>query len=218
MWCVAKLDDEYIERMTDIITLSEQPYDEKLPVVCMDEKLIELRQEVRPLQRVKGVLRRDYEYRRNGTANMFMMTEPKGGKHYVRVTERRTAKDFAYALKNLAGRYPEALTIHLVLDNLNTHCEKSLIETFGIEQGRRRWARFTVHFTPKHGSWLNQAELALSVTRRACLQNRRIDSIASLRALVVPFWRVRRRKRWTIQWRWSIAHMKQWLKANGTEH
>ena len=218
MWCVAELDDEYIERMTDVVELYEQAYDPKLPVVCLDEKLVELREDVYPTKRVKGVAYRDHQYKRKGTANLFMMTEPRGGNHYVRVSERRGARDFAQCLRFLSMRYPNAVTIHLVMDNLNTHRESSLVKAFGREQGRRLWARFTVHHTPKHGSWLNQAELALSVTSRACLARRRIPSVQNLKQRVIPFWAKRRRKRWTIDWKWTVAHMKEWLKANGTDH
>ncbi len=218
MWCIAELDDEYIAKMKDVVSLYEQEYDERLPVVCVDEKLVELRADVRPPRRVKGALRRDYGYLRAGTANLFIMTEPKGGRHFVRVTKRRTAKDFAQCLQFLEKRYPKAITIHLVMDNLNTHAEVSLIKTFGLKKGRRLWARFTVHYTPKHGSWLNQAELALSVTSRACLGGNRIPSIKELRKRVVPFWATKRKEKWTIDWKWTPKHMKKWLKHCGTEH
>ena len=216
MWCVPTLDEEYVERMTEVVELYEQPYDERLPVVCLDEKLVELREDARPPKRVKGAVYRDHEYRRRGTANLFMLTEPKGGRHYVRVTRRRTAVDFAKCLRFLAKRYPDAITIHLVMDNLNTHCEKSLITAFGVVEGRRLCGRFTVHYTPKHGSWLNQAEIALCVMTRACLARQRIPSIDALRNRVVPFWAQRRRDRWTIDWRWTTPHMKDWVNSSGT--
>lgn len=211
MWCIPHLDEAYLERMQDIVRLYEQDYDEQLPVVCLDEKLVELREDTYPSDRVRGVLRRDHQYRRKGIAHLFMMTEPKGGRHFVQVSERRRAADLARCLRTLAQRYPNAITIHLVMDNLNIHCEKSLIDTFGMEQGRRLWGRFTVHYTPKHGSWLNQAEIALSVTSRACLGKQRIASIDELRKRTQSFWAKRRRQRWTIHWRWTTRHMNDWI-------
>ena len=139
MWCVPTLDTAYKERMLDVLDLYEQAHDPLLPVVCLDEKSVELHDERhRPIKSRSGV-RRDHEYIRRGTANIFMLTEPKGGKHYVRVSPRRTRKEFAHCLKWLARHYPKAITIHLVMDNLNTHNEKSLMETFGTEDGRRLW-------------------------------------------------------------------------------
>lgn len=204
--------------MNNIVELYERPHDAKLPVVCMDEKLVELRQEVRPAQRCRRkVLRRDCEYVRHGTANLFMITEPKGDGHYVRVTKRRTAMDFAHCLKWLASRYKDAVTIHLVMDNLNTHREQSLVEAFGPTEGRRLWARFTPHYTPKHGSWLNQAEIAISVTARACLRAP-VPSIQYLRTIVTKFWKKRRDSHWRIQWRWTTRHAAEWIRASESRH
>lgn len=218
MWCVPSLDDAYKERMFDVLDLYEQQYDPLLPVVCLDEKSVELHDETRPPFRSKSGVRRDHEYIRKGTANLFMLTEPKGGNHYVRVTERRTRRDFAMCLQWLARRYPEALTIHLVMDNLNTHDEKSLTETFGIQEGRRLWARFTVHYTPKHASWLNQAEIALSITERCCLGKDRTPTIAHLRQRVVPFWARRRRQQWKIDWRFTKKKAKKWIRTFESKH
>ncbi len=218
MWCVPTLDAEYQARMYELLNLYERPLDPRRPVVCLDEKNVQLHDEKRaPIRRRSG-LRRDHEYVRRGTANIFMLTEPKGGRHYARVTQRRTRADFAHCLKWLASRYPRALTIHLVMDNLNTHTEKSLLETFGSHDGRRLWKRFTVHYTPKHASWLNQAEIAISVLSRCCLGRNRIPSIESLRHLAVAFWRKRRRERWTINWRFTKSKAKEWLKFYVSEH
>ena len=218
MWCIPEIDDEYRARMDDVLSLYEQPYDPQLPVVCLDEKSVELHEDRRtPLQSRSGT-RRDHEYVRHGTANIFMMTEPKGGRHYARVTKRRTKRDFAQCLKWLARRYPDAATIHLVMDNLNTHRETALIETYGVKEGRRLWARFTVHYTPKHASWLNQAEIAISVMSRCCLGRRRIPSISRLRNRAIEFWRRRRRESWTIDWRFTREKAKSWLKDFVTEH
>ena len=204
--------------MFDVLELYEQAYDPLLPVVCLDEKSVELHDErYGPIKSHSGT-RRDHEYIRRGTANIFMLTEPKGAKHYVRVTPRRTRKEFAQCLKWLARRYPKALTIHLVMDNLNTHTETSLIETYGAKEGRRLWARFTVHYTPKHASWLNQAEIAISIMQRCCLSKDRLASAAILRQRVIPFWQKRRTQRWTIDWRFTKKKAKVWIKTFGTEH
>ena len=203
--------------MNDVLALYERPYDDKLPVVCIDEKSVELHSEVRePIRR--SILLRDSEYRRHGTSNIFMMTEPKGGRHYVRVTQRRTKVDFAHCLKWLAAQYKSAVTIHLVMDNLNTHNESSLIEAFGETAGRRLWARFTPHYTPKHGSWLNQAEIAICVMSKCCLGRTRRSTLAEVRRAIIPFWRKRRAEKWTIDWRFTVAKAKRWLNTFGSQH
>lgn len=218
MWCVPTLDDEYKARMCDVLDLYERPVDPQLPVVCLDEKSVELHDDKRPPIRSRSGLRRDHEYIRRGTANIFMLTEPKGGRHYARITRRRTRRDFAHCLRWLQARYPNAITIHLVMDNLNTHTEASLIETFGEVEGRRLWARFTVHYTPKHASWLNQAEIGICVMDRCCLGRTRVATIDALRRIVLPFWAARRRQHWTINWRFTVKKSKVWLDSFVTEH
>ena len=218
MWCVPTLDATYKEKMFDVLDLYEQDHDPSLPVVCLDEKSVELHDERHPPMRSRSGVRRDHEYVRKGTANIFMLTEPKGGKHYVRVTSRRTRTDFAHCIQWLSTRYPDAITIHLVMDNLNTHNEKSLIETFGKHEGRRLWARFTVHHTPKHASWLNQAEIAISIMQRCCIGRDRISDRANLRQRVVPFWRKRRNQGWTIDWRFTKTKAKIWVKTFESKH
>lgn len=219
MWCVPTLDDEYIERMNEVLDVYERDYDRKLPVVCLDEKSMELHEDKYPVQRDrKGIVLRDHEYIRRGTANVFVMSEPKGGRHYGRVTRRRKRSDFAQALKFLSCKYKDAITIHLVMDNLNTHNEKSLIETFGETEGRRLWARFTPHYTPKHASWLNQAEIAIQVMTRCALGKQRIASIQTLREQVTGFWAQRRRERWTISWGFTRADADKWFKTFSNQH
>lgn len=218
MWCVPEITREYRKRLHDIVSLYEAPYDPLLPVVCLDEKNVELRGEKRkPLLR-KGCKLVDYEYQRRGTANIFMMTEPKGGRHYARVTDRRTRKDFAKCLRWLAHRYSNAITIHLVMDNLNTHNEKSLIDTFGHREGRRLWARFTVHFTPKHASWLNQAEIAIGVMSRCCIAKQRIIDKSVLRKNVTQFWRKRTRRKWNIEWKFTKKKANAWMRTFCSKH
>ncbi len=218
MWCIPTLDEEFIERMTDLLNLYAEPYHPQLPVVCLDEKCVELHDETRTVRVTRrGKRLRDYEYKRGGTANVFVITEPKGGRHYGRVTKHRTRRDFAYALKFLAARYPEAITIHLVMDNLNTHTERSLIHTFGRHDGRALWARFTPHYTPKHGSWLDQAEIVISVYARCALGNRRIPDIETLRRITTHFFANRRRQRWMIDWRFTAKDAAEWVKTFRTE-
>ncbi len=149
--------------------------------------------------------RRDYEYARRGTANVFCIVEPTRGRHHTHATPNRKAARFARALRRIAQAHPAAKTIHLVMDNLNTHCAKSLSDSFGEREGRRLWARFTVHYTPKHGSWLNPAELEASLWSRGGLGRDRVatftESSRRTRA-----WNARaNRSRRSIRWRFTTA-------------
>jgi DDE superfamily endonuclease len=161
MWCVPELDEEYISKMEDVLETYEQPHDPNEPVVCLDEKPVTLHAEVRPASAaVPGQeARRDSEYERRGTANVFCAVEPKAGRHFTFATPDRSAVQFAQVICELAMEYPNAATIHLVMDNLNIHRRKSLTDLLGEEIGGEVWDRFTVHYTPTHGSWLNQAEI-----------------------------------------------------------
>jgi hypothetical protein len=125
--------------------------------------------------------RRDNEYERRGTANVFCAVEPKAGRHFTFATPDRSAFEFARVACELAVHYRDAGTVHLVLDNLNIHCLKSLTDAFGMEMGCEIWDRFTIHFTPKHGSWLNQAEIEIGLFSRQCLGRRRVPDLPSLR-------------------------------------
>src|SRR5215470_10787805 len=172
--------------MEDVLEVYHRPYDEKRPLVALDEASKQLVGEaVQPLPPEPGQPERfDYEYVRNGTANLFMISEPLLGWRSVQVTERRTAKDFAEVLRWLVEElHPEAETVVLVMDNLNTHKLASLYEAFPPAQARRIAERLEVHHTPKHGSWLNMAEIELSVLARQCL-NRRVGSMAQMKAEV----------------------------------
>jgi hypothetical protein len=205
MWCVADLTPEYITKMEDVLALYEQPYSPGDPVVCLDEKPISLHAEVRAPRpaRPGHVAKRDSEYRRCGTANVFAVVEPKAGRHFTRATPDRSAQQFACVIRRLVSAYPRARTIHLVMDNLNIHCEKSLTDTFGDTEGRRIWSRLHVHFTPKHGSWLNQAELELSLFSRGCLGRRRLDTLPQLRAETNAWTMRANTARTKIQWRFT---------------
>lgn len=184
MWCVPTLDDEYIARMEDVLDVYERHYDCRKPVVCLDEKPTQLLGDGRPSIAAKigsGIKKKDYEYERNGTANVFCAVEPLVGRHFTKVTGRRTKPDFAEFLKNISDGYPEAKKIVLIMDNLNTHNESSLILRYGDNKGRKIWSRFEVHYTPKHASWLNQAEIAIGIYSRQCLGKDRIATIENLR-------------------------------------
>jgi hypothetical protein len=182
MWCVAELSPEYIEKMEDVLAVYEKPYNSAEPVVCIDEKPVTLHAEVRPpIPMAPGkIAKRDNEYERCGTANVFCAVEPKAGRHFTLPTPNRSAPEFAKALGTIVDNYPFARTIHLVMDNLNIHCRKTLTEYFGEQEGGYLWDRLTVHYTPTHGSWLNQAEIEISLFARQCLGRRRIPSLAVL--------------------------------------
>jgi hypothetical protein len=183
MWCVGELNDEYIAKMEDVLETYERPDNPAEPVVCLDEKPVTLHADVRPASAAKPgrEARRDNEYERRGTANVFCAMEPKAGRHFTFATPDRSAFEFARVASELALQYQQAKTIHLVLDNLNIHCQKSLTDAFGTDMGTEIWNRFTIHYTPKHGSWLNQAEIEIGLFARQCLGNRRIPDLKALR-------------------------------------
>src|SRR5664280_778477 len=205
MWCVAELDEEYIARMEDVLAVYEKPLSAREPVVCIDEKPVVLHQEVRPPVAMQPgrVARRDAEYRRCGTANVFCGVQPKAGRHFTKVTNDRSSPEFADYLLDIAAGYPEADTIHLVMDNLSSHTRKAVVERFGAEAGDWLWNRFTVHYTPKHGSWLNQAEIAISLFSRQCLGQRRIGDLPSLAKEAGAWNRRANRSRVKINWRFD---------------
>ena len=183
-WCIpSKEDPEFIACMEDVLDVYELPYDEKRPVVCMDEKPYQLLGEARePLPMVPGSNQKtDSEYVRNGTVSIFAFVEPLGGRHHVSVREHRTALDWAEEIKYLVDTiYPDAEKIILVMDHLNTHKPASLYKRYAPEEARRIIKKLEIHYTPKHGSWLNIAEIELNVMTRQCL-NRRIAEIGLLR-------------------------------------
>jgi hypothetical protein len=164
--------------MEDVLDLYKQPYDPNRPLVCMDETSKQLVSEViAPLSATPGRLERyDYEYERQGVANLFIFFEPLGGRRHIQVTDQRTKRDWAYFIKELIDiHYPEAELIRLVLDNLNTHVPGALYETFEPQEARRILEKIEFHYTPKHGSWLNMAEIELSALTRQCLDRRIAD-------------------------------------------
>jgi len=205
MWCVGELDSDYIQRMEDVLRVYEKPYNPAEPVVCLDEKPVPLHADVRaPMPAKPGTeARRDNEYKRCGTANVFGVVEPKAGRHFTTATPDRSAFQFAQVIFHLALEYPEARTIHLVMDNLNTHRRKSLTDLYGAATGDEIWDRFTIHYTPKHGSWLDQAEIELSLFSRQCLGSRRIPDLSTLQRETKIWNRQANRERTTINWRFT---------------
>ena len=175
------------------------------PVVCLDEKPVTLHADVRPASPAEPgrEARRDNEYERRGTANVFCAVEPKAGRHFTFPTPDRSAFEFAQVACQLAMQYPDAKTIHLVMDNLNIHRRKSLTDVFGMEIGGEIWDRFTVHYTPTHGSWLNQAEIEIGLFSRQCLGTRRIPDLKTLRRESRAWNRRMNRDRIKINWKFD---------------
>jgi hypothetical protein len=174
MWCIPKTSAEYVACMEDVLDQYEQPYDPKRPLVCFDEGLKQLIEETRVGWPAKPgqVARYDYEYRRNGVRNLNIFFEPLIAKRRVLITERHTMEDYAYCMQYLVDQvYPDAEIIRVILDNLGTHRPAALYETFPPDEARRILKRLEFHYTPKHGSWLNMAEIELSVFDRRLKQH-----------------------------------------------
>ena len=205
MWCVAEVDEAYRERMEDVLEVYERPYHPQEPVVCLDEKPVGLHRDVRPATQAqpRQPAKRDYEYERCGTANVFCAVEPLAGRHFTWPTPNRSGPQFAKMLERIARAYPSARTIHLVMDNLSTHSCRSLVRHLGPQSGEKLWSRFTIHHTPKHASWLNQAEIEISVFARQCLGSRRFASLPVLRAESNAWNRTVNRQRLKINWTFS---------------
>ncbi|UJR83215.1 Hypothetical protein I5071_52810 [Sandaracinus amylolyticus] len=217
MWCVPAVDDELIDRMEDVLELYARKHDEREPVVCLDERPVPLRDAARDGTAMSPgkIARVDYEYVRRGTANIFCIIEALTGRRLTHATRDRAGPSFAKALKRIARRYKRARTIHLVVDNLSTHSEKCLIDALGPQQGRALWRRFTVHFTPKHASWLNAAEMEVSLVVRECLGRRRIGDLATLRHEVSAWNRRADRKRRGINWTFRVADARRVFRYAG---
>jgi DDE superfamily endonuclease len=211
MWCVADLDAEYLRKMEDVLAVYEKPYRAAEPVVCLDEKPVSLHADLRaPLPARPGqVAKRDNEYKRCGTANVFCAVEPKAGKHFTFPTPDRSASELARVLNRIIGSYPLARTIHLVMDNLNIHCRKTLTDYFGEKEGGYLWNRLSVHYTPKHGSWLNQAEIEISLFARQCLGKRRIPNLEVLQRETRAWNRKINRDKTKIDWRFNRKRARQ---------
>lgn len=200
--------------MEDVLEVYQRPYDPRFPQVCLDELSTQLLADKRPPQPPAPgrVAREDYEYAREGVANVFLCCEPLRGWRSAAVTERRTRQDWAQAVKALVDvDYPEAERIVLVLDNLNTHTLGSLYEAFPPTEARRLAEKLEIHYTPKHGSWLNMAEIELSVLRRQCL-DRRLPNRATLATEVVAWEGKRNTAGGKVDWRFTTADARIRLK------
>jgi hypothetical protein len=214
-WVIPPLANaDFVCAMEDVLEVYKRPHDPERPVVCLDETSKQLIGETRtPIAAEPGQPARiDYEYERKGTANLFMIFEPLAGWRWVKVTERRTAVDFAEVIRQLVDEcYPGAKKIVLVMDNLNTHKLASLYEAFAPEEARRLAERLEIHYTPKHGSWLDMAETELSVLARQCL-NRRIDNVVALDREIRAWEKLRNEAECKIEWRFTTKDARIKLK------
>jgi len=205
MWCIAQVDGGYVARMEDVLDLYAEDADPKRPVVCFDESPTQLIGEVRqPVPPAPGQPERyDCEYRRNGTANLFVFLDAHRPWRHVKVTERRTARDFALCMRDLADtHYPEAELIRVVLDNLSTHTAGALYETFPAPEAHRILQRLEFHYTPKHASWLNMVEIEIGVLRGQCL-DRRIGERDALVAEIAAWQKQRNASGARIKWKFT---------------
>ena len=206
MWCIAELNEEYIERMEDVLDVYQRPHDPKRPVICVDEKPVALFSDATPRLPPRGpgeVLLKDYEYQRSGSANVFCAVEPKAGVYINKVTECRDGLEFSIFMTELARRYESAEKIVLVMDNLSTHSGEILKEHMGEDLARQLSNRFEIHYTPKHASWLNQAEIAIGMYSRQCLGDGRVGDIQSLKKQTAAWNKAANKKRQRIQWRFT---------------
>jgi hypothetical protein len=200
--------------MEMVLDVYKTAYNEAFPVVCMDESPKQLIKETRiPIERKPGRdAREDFEYERCGVANIFMANEPLSGKRFVKITERKTKKDWAKFIKEIADdHYPTAIKIRLVMDNLATHKAAALYDTFPPEEAKRIWDRFEFIYTPKHGSWLNMAEIELNVLMGQCLK-RRIDNIETMKEEAKAWQEDRNNKEATINWQFTNEKARVKLK------
>jgi len=204
---------EFVAAMEEVLDLYAEPYDPTRPLIVFDETSKQLIGETRhPLPARPGqVARYDYEYQRNGTRNIFLLCEPQAGWRHVEVTEQRTMHDFATQMKWLVDeRYPHAEVIRVVMDNLNTHKPGSLYETFAPAEAHRLCQKLEFHYTPKHASWLNMAEIELSIVARQCL-HRRIASEATLKRELAAVEGARNTTRAKIHWQFTTAQAREKL-------
>ena len=194
----------FVANMEMVLDVYKRPFDSRFPVVCMDESPKQLIVETRtPIPALPGQpAKYDYEYKRCGVCNIFMSCEPLAGKRMVKITERKTKVDWAYFLEEIATQYKSAEKITLVMDNLNTHTPGSFYETFPPDKANTLWNRFEFVYTPKHGSWLNMAEIELNVLTGQCL-NRRIDDIKVVREEVQAWQEARNNKNAKVNWQFT---------------
>ncbi len=206
MWCIGVLTEEYRQRMYALLELYARPLSKTEPVICIDEKSLQLIAHSRAalaMTAAHGATKQDYEYVRNGTTNLFVAVEPKGGQRIVEVTEQRGKIDFvAFVGDLLTHAYAKARRVHLVLDNLNTHFKKSFEDVLGKRAAAKLLRRVHFHYTPKHASWLNMAEIEIGILSRQCL-DRRIPSRQLLQSEVNAWQEARNDQERTIQWKFT---------------
>lgn len=205
MWCIPKLTKEYRRRMYKILDTYALDYDKSHPVICFDEKSKQLISDIRePIKsQVGGSEKVDYEYKRNGTRNIFVAIEPKRGRRFCKVTKRRGKKDFAYFMKDLITRkYAKSEKLTIVLDNLNTHFESSFYETFSKEEADEILKKVNFVYTPKHASWLNMAEIEINVLETQCL-DRRIGDEKTLKVEIKEWQKRRNKQKAKINWNFT---------------
>jgi len=215
MWCIPKVTPEFIKRMEDVLDLYEKPYNPNKPVICFDEKSKQLIESARKSKPTKAgsPKRTDYEYERNGTRNIFMAVEPKAGFRKTKVTKHRKCPDFAKFIKELLtfNGYQNAKKIHIVLDNLNTHFEKSFYKTFPETEAKRISDRIEFHYTPKHASWLNMAEIEIGIMDRQCI-GKRIPDKKSLVKNISAWRKDRNKQQIKINWKFTKQEARKAFK------
>ncbi len=216
MWCIGKLTTEYRQRMYDLLDLYAKPYLANEPVVCVDEKSKQLLEQPRASIPASpgSPIKEDYEYKRAGTRNIFMAIEPKGGRRQAEVTAHRTKSDFVQFISHLVKKvFARAQKIHLVLDNLNTHFRSSFEEVLGVKRAVQLLERVEFHYTTKHASWLNMAEIEIGIMDRQCT-GRRLPNEQTLRSEVVAWIGRRNQARSTIDWKFTRQDADQKLSRH----
>lgn len=206
MWCIGKINDEYIKRMEEVLDVYARPYNKDNPVVCVDEKPVPLIGDSRdrlPANEPGKVLKIDYEYTRDGSANVFCGVEGKAGRYFNKVTTTRNGCEFAQFIEDISKAYEGVKKITLILDNLSTHKYKSLEVCFGKEKATELWNHFEVFYTPKHASWLNQAEIAIGIYSRQCLGDGRVKNIDNLTFQTSAWNTYANKKQFKIEWRFT---------------
>lgn len=215
-WCIPpEHKAAFVAAMEDVLTVYSRAYDEDYPVVCMDEKPVQLFANARKSIRSKDgrIEYEDNEYIRNGTASIFIFTEPLNGWRYAQAEEHRTGEDWAKKIEwLLETQYPSAKKVVLVMDNLNTHSIASLYKTFEPKRALKLASRLEIHFTPKHGSWLNIAEIELSALGRQCIGSQRIPDLGTLNGLLEPWYVDRNKRQRGVDWQFTTEDARVKLK------
>lgn len=213
-WVIPPLESsDFVAHMESVLDVYKMPYNEEYPIVCMDESPKQLIKHTRiPIPSKPGSnAKEDFEYERNGLVQIFMANEPLKGKRFVEVSQTKTKKSWAHFIKELSGKYPQAKKIRLIMDNLNTHTPGALYETFPPDEAKRLWDRYEFIYTPKHGSWLNMAEIELHVLMGQCL-NRRIEDMSIIKEEIEMWQEARNNKNATINWQFTTVDARIKLK------